>query len=315
MFDDYEASHEDYRQLRKDNADHPRTSHASLRLLAKVTYVCGSQYVTTNLQDCLDRLNLWRQELPAELETEDGRVGGKGPIAYCTDPDGEGDVMITDHSIYYTGELLHDRTTEQVCLSAGHEMRKHYLTYGPDRIARRYASHVRAEQFERYCEQRHNSLRWRGMEEYDAVEKANEKLREGIKRKKSTVKARPLPPMDRLRELFLCDGVVLTWKVRQGRAQQGDVVTGKQVRIDGILYTTSRVVYAMDNGDPMDSMVIDGQATKYRKAYGSVRPTEHGVEAIVQLSSDRVTVGVYSNKQQASEACRLYLRSLEMGLR
>lgn len=148
------------------------------------------------------------------------------------------------------------------------------------------------------------------MEEYDAVEKANEKLRKGIARSKDNSNAKPLPDMGRLHELFRIEGSDLI------NRRLNRVVTGRQVEIDRVKYVTSRVAYALATGeDPADKMVRNGTATHYRKAEGIAYERGDGRwDAIVQLGSDRVTVGEYATEEQAKEACRLYLKSLDMGL-
>ena len=92
------------------------------------------------------------------------------------------------------------------------------------------------------------------------------------------------------------------------------MVAGKKVKIAGKLYETSRVKFAVATGkDPGTKMVRGSVATHYRGATGTVRETQYGWEALV--NKDRITVGVYPDEEQAQVACRVYLRSLEMGER
>ena len=94
-------------------------------------------------------------------------------------------------------------------------------------------------------------------------------------------------------------------------------VTGRKVRISSQLYAPARIVFALTTGqDPGSLMVIDGDATSYRSAKGTVSPRDDGMfDAQVAFGGhDRVTIGEYKSETQAQEACRLYLKSLDMGL-
>jgi hypothetical protein len=62
-------------------------------------------------------------------------------------------------------------------------------------------------------------------------------------------------------------------------------------------------------------MVIDGDATSYRNASGFVTARIDGYfDAEVKLAGTTVNIGEYKSEAQAQEACRLYLKSLDMGL-
>ena len=181
--------------------------------------------------------------------------------------------------------------------------------YGLDAV---YCSALRkrGERYRKLAERQAKRLRWRGMEEYDAVEKANEKLREGVARSKDSSNAKPLPDIGRLHELFRLQGSDLI------NRRLGRVVTGRKVKVEGQLYQTSRIAYALATGeDPADKMVRNGTASHYRKAEGHAAQRGDGNwDALVWLGKDRVTIGEYQTEEQAKEACRLYLKSLDMGL-
>jgi hypothetical protein len=194
---------------------------------------------------------------------------------------------------------------------------------GPYSEATRYeALAKRGDAYRKHKETQDKRLRWQGMEEYDAVEKANEKLREGLDRTPANSNAKPLPCIGRLHELFeLRDGVLV--RLTGGRGfSAGGSVTSKHVRVDGEKHATARVAYALATGeDPSDRLVRDGNASHYRKAEGNVIPritADEDVfrwEAQVNLGRTTITVGQYRSEHQAEEACRLYLKSLDMGLR
>jgi hypothetical protein len=170
---------------------------------------------------------------------------------------------------------------------------------------------VRGQRYQKHVEAQTTRLRWRGMEEWDAVGKADDKLREGVARKPSDSNAKPLPSLESLREQFhVEDGVLMRTKLDRP-------VTGKQVEINKTKYVTSRIVFALTTGqDPGSLMVIDGDATQYRNAKGTAYARDDGMfDAMVKFGANVVvTVGEYKSEAQAQEACRLYLKSLDMGL-
>ena len=168
----------------------------------------------------------------------------------------------------------------------------------------------RGERFRTRAEERAPKLRWRGMEEYDAVEKANEKLREGVTRKQVKSTAKTLPPVARLNELFRVQGSDLI------NRRLDRVVSSKQVKIDGEFHSTHRVAYALASGeDPADKVVRDGTASNYRHAEGHAFLRPEGLwQAQVWAGDERTTVGTYETEEQALAACQIYLKSLGMGL-
>jgi len=168
---------------------------------------------------------------------------------------------------------------------------------------------VRGQRYQKHAEAQTTRLRWRGMEEWDAVGKADDKLREGVARKSSDSNAKPLPSLDRLRQTYHVEAGELV-NTRLGR------VAKNRVRIDGEYYLPSRIVFALTTGqDPGSLMVIDGDATSYRNASGFVTARIDGYfDAEVKLAGTTVNIGEYKSETQAQEACRLYLKSLDMGL-
>jgi hypothetical protein len=146
------------------------------------------------------------------------------------------------------------------------------------------------------------------MEEWDAVEKADEKLREGVARKSSDSNAKPLPSLERLRQTYHVEAGELV-NTRLSR------VAKNRVRIDGEYYLPSRIVFALTTGqDPGSLMVIDGQATSYRGRGFAYARDDGMYDARFWIGTDSVTIGEYKSEAQAQEACRLYLKSLDMGL-
>lgn len=331
---DAQARAKDASQIKRDDFNHARESHAGLKQLAHATlnplrstdaekralkalkdpyrrvkrvngaYPKGSAYVSQNVSEALVWLSCNRSELPPEIEREDGRLNSARRefneanygMDVC-DIDSVNQSTFERMGQYYVGDMG---------------------CYAPIDMAEASESHSdyfrllakRGESFKRYQKKRQLTLRWRGMEEYDAVEKANEKLREGVARSKDSSNAKPLPDIGRLHELFRLSGSDLI------NRRLDRVVSGRKVKVEGQLYQTSRIAYALATGeDPADKMVRNGTASHYRKAEGNVLLRPEGVwDAQVNLGSDTITVGQYGSEEQAKEACRLYLKSLDMGL-
>lgn len=331
---DAQARAKDASQIKRDDFNHARESHAGLKQLAHATlnplrstdaerralralkdpyrrvkrvnssYPKGSAYVSENLAEALLWLSCNRSELPPEIEREDGRLNSARRefnesnygMDVC-DIDSVNQSTFERMGQYYVGDMGCYAPIDMVEASESHSDYFRLLA-------------KRGESFKRYQKKRQLALRWRGMEEYDAVEKANEKLREGVARSRDSSNAKPLPDIGRLHELFRVQGSDLI------NRRLGRVVTGRKVKIEGKLYPTHRVAYAIATGeDPADKMVRNGNATHYRKAEGwtSERP-DGNWDARIQLGKDDITVGEYRTEEQAKEACRLYLKSLDMGL-
>lgn len=337
---DAQARAKDASQIKRDDFNHARESHAGLKQLAHATlnplrstdaerralkalkdpyrrvkrvnssYPTGSAYVSENLAEALLWLSCNRSELPPEIEREDGRLNSARRefnesnygMDVC-DIDSVNQSTFERMGQYYVGDMG---------------------CYAPIDMAEASESHSdyfrlldkRGESFKRYQKKRQLALRWRGMEEYDAVEKANEKLREGVARSKDSSNAKPLPDIGRLHELFRVQGSDLIRRTGGRGFKAGDTVASRDVRVDGVKHKTSRVAYAIATGeDPADKMVRNGNATHYRKAEGYAIHRPEGLwDAQVSLGSDTITVGQYGSEEQAKEACRLYLKSLDMGL-
>ena len=344
MFDDYEVDAADASSLKQDQRNHPRTSHASLRDLARTTYCTPTcrrtrKEVKAWMKDpyrrAPNKAQFWPQscrsehdqleaatqwllqhshELPGELESEDGlmlhvnnhieKTWESGDVAKLEDTDGDGTFSKYErHGLEYPGELTCYQNLESIA-------RSEYPAEPTSQVARSYALKVRAERFREVFSAKQARLRWRGMEEYNAVEKANEKLREGVARKPVKSIAKPLPPIDGLREKFdVVDGKLVNKRLKRE-------VKGKQVKVFGEVHWTARVAYAVANGvDPEDKVVSGGVATHYRKAIGTAYERGDGNwDSIVSVGTDRVTVGEYRSEAQAAAAARLYIRSLDMGL-
>jgi hypothetical protein len=345
MFDEEAGSREGAADLKKDNWFHPRTSYESLRRFAgtmaatpvdtvkrkarekalrdpykrapnKAMYwPKPSPYVQQRLDETRSWLLTHSSELPSELEDDQGRIKDgrtyfeqSEPSDDVADWDGEG-LEVSKYEAHGRFHVLKQGYAEPLLSIA---LRKPEYRSNPTGYeARAYSMGVRGERYRKHAEAQAARLRWRGMEEFDAIEKADEKLREGVARKSSDSNAKPLPSLERLRQTYHVEAGELV-NTRLSRT-----VTNKQVRIDGQWFVSSRIVFALTTGqDPGSLMVIDGDATSFRNAKGTVSPRTDGMfDAQVAFGGhDRVTIGEYKSEAQAQEACRLYLKSLDMGL-
>jgi len=302
------------------------------------------------VRDSVDEMRSWllthANELPSELEDEKGNAKGRSqyeiPEAVIRDPSTDDLSGRRTHSTENNRTFSVDNQAfdyEGAVLSKYEAHGMNYvqrlgcnapLSTIVEELADRYdaataewirsrptslpvlaeAHAVRGKRYQKHVEAQATRLRWRGMEEWDAVGKADDKLREGVARKSSDSNAKPLPSLESLREQFhVEDGVLM-------RTRLDRPVTGRKVRIGSQLYAPSRIVFALTTGqDPGSLMVIDGDATQYRNAKGYVTARDDGYyDSRLLLGNSIVTIGEYKSEAQAQEACRLYLKSLDMGL-
>ncbi len=345
-FDDYEVDRAGASDLTRDQRDRARTSFESLKRFSQAMAATPVDTVkrdevkgwlrdpykrapnkaqywpvpNTKARRELDYSRSWlltySSDLPCELEDEQGRIkegrtyfeesGKQFEEAVESDDMGNDDDNVSKyeaHGRFHQLKLGHNET--RLSIAQG---RPEFKSDPTGREASRYAAEVRASRWAKYDEARQTRLKWRGMEEYDAVGKASDKIDEGIKRRSVEVNAKPLPDMGRLCELF---------DVREGslyRTKLDRLIDKPTVWVDGSMRKTSRILYALTTGsDPATKMVRDGIATKYRDAKGTAYLRSDGkYDALVKFGAkDVVTVGEYKTKAQAQEACRLYLRTLE----
>jgi len=267
----------------------------------------ASRYVT----DQLESAGLWLQShrddigIP-EIEREDGRLNSQRReinesnygMEVC-------DIDNPNPSNYEAAGQLYvgDRTCYAPLESVARDLN---IYWDGSHGVRNRCLQARGERLRGYFDRRAPSLRWRGMEEWDAVAKADAKLEEGLRRTRVKSGAKPLPPIARLHELFEVRGSDLI------NRRLKRTVTARQVKVDGDFYLTSRIAYAVASGaDPSDKVVKDGNATFYRNAKGwATERGDHQWDARVQVGPDDITVGVYSSKDQAEKACKIYLKAL-----
>ena len=344
MFDEEAGSREGAADLKKDNWFHPRTSYESLRRFAGTMAATPEDTVkrkvrekalrdpykrapnkamywpkpSTYVQQRLDETRSWllthSTELPNELEDDQGRIKDgrtyfeqSEPSDDVADWDGEGS-EVSKYESHGRFHVLKQGYAEPLLSIA--QRKPEHRANPTGREARAYSMDVRGKRYQKHAEAQAARLRWRGMEEWDAVGKADDKLREGIARKSSDSNAKPLPSLESLREQFhVEDGVLMRTKLDRP-------VTGARVKVGQQKYYTARIVFALTTGqDPGSLMIIDGDATQYRNAKGYVTARDDGYyDSRLLLGNSIVTIGEYKSEAQAQEACRLYLKSLDMGL-
>jgi len=364
----------DVRQLKSDGANHDFTSETNLRKYVRFLRLNG----TAITRDELEEMQVWLQqnsdELPGELYDRDGLprfAKAERPMSWNTAQDtgshssensngylenadlrsGKGndpktaDAVLTDTTgMYYTVELQYNRTIGSVANEVGKsikdtEQRAAYKALGPTIPAiRSLVKLKRGKLYAEHAERQAKRLRWLGMEEYDAVAKADQHLRTGAKLDKATSNAAPLPSLERLCALLSYDSEtgVFTRLVKAGRAKAGDVVSPNKdgrIYIDGAYYYAGRVAVLMHTGDdPANKTVsvlngnkrdvrwsnLEVQAHAMKASSASIRRKredgEDKFDSVVWLGGKSVTIGTYKTAMQAVAARKLFKRSLEMGL-
>lgn len=342
MFDDYECDAADASSLKQDQRDHPRTSRLSLKQLARSTYATPTckrtrkqvqawmrdayrrapnkaQYwptsclsETNQLADAIHWLNRYGHELETEMENEEGKMSNGRSYHETTSEydyhlstyvcESDGASIYESHGMYHVERLGENEDL----LSVGMSIDRRNPTSHSARVA---ALKARGERFAANYAQRKARLRWRGMEEWDAVAKADDHLRQGLERTKVEANALPLD-VDALRERFeVADGQLVNRRL-------GRVIDGRKVKFAGKVLQTSRVRYAVEHGtDPGSKVVSNGEASDYRAATGCAFERCDGKwDSIVQLGKKAVTVGEYRSEAQAIEAAGIFLKSLARGL-
>jgi hypothetical protein len=268
-----------------------------------------------------------QSELPSEIENDAGQTGNKGSIAITADV---GDTYtLTDdatkyeeHGLYYVAECHCYVSLESILTDRSDpEIRERYLACGMTDDLYMYAMSIRGERYAARLEDQRRRARWQGMEEWDAVAKADEHLREGAKLSPAAENAHALPSLERLEQLFTVANGELVWAVTaSNRAPKGSVVTAKQVRVDGKKYVAKRIIYKLTHGeDPQSSGVTDELKLKEYRSVGVAEDKkrhtmDNKFDARFTLNNKSITVGTYSSEAQAKAACDIFLRSLKWGL-
>lgn len=340
----------EYGAVKKDEFDHAFTSEQSIRSYARFLRAGGSGITRDDVDEATMWLQQHRDELPGELYDRDGLprfqkaefATDQAPVEVIIDT--EDGVLQSEVGMYYTAEQDCNRSIgsyfrEVVADFEGAE-REAVRALGPHVPAVRNLIRLkRGASYQRHAEAQAKRLRWQGMEEYDAVAKADDHLRAGAKLEAAKSNAQALPSLERLCALLSYDSEtgVFTRLVKAGRARAGDVVSPDkqgQMRIDGQLYLASRVAVLIHTGDdPANKTVSVLNGDKRDVRWSNLEVQVHAMKAtntsirrkrvdgedkfdsVVKLNGKAVTIGTYRTAVQAAAARGIFKRSLEMGLR
>ena len=353
------TDHLDRNQLKQDNANHAFTSVESLKVYARYLRMNGAKISKESIEDAMVWLSVNGGELAGELFDKDGLprfAKAEMPMSSPVNEDHGSEEMFTEDAfiadevltsevgMYYTAELTCNQTIgavfgQLVKATQDADQRAALRALGPTVPAVRNQIRLkRGRLYQQHAARQATRLRWLGMEEYDAVEKANVHLRHGTTLSLAESKAQPLPPLERVQELLSYDPAtgVFTRLTSAGRAKAGDVAKPSksgQLRIDSKLYLASRLAVLLTAGDDPASATVDfkdGDRTNLRFDNLSVerhtmRSTGGSTEvemvsgdkkyaSNVWLNGKTIKIGRYNSSRQAEEARKLFKRSLEMGL-
>ena len=353
------TDHLDRNQLKQDNANHAFTSVESLKVYARYLRMNGAKISKESIEDAMVWLSVNGGELAGELFDKDGLprfAKAEMPMSSPVNEDHGSEEMFTEDAfiadevltsevgMYYTAELTCNQTIgavfgQLVKATQDGDQRAALRALGPTVPAVRNQIRLkRGRLYQQHAERQATRLRWLGMEEYDAVEKANVHLRHGTTLSLAESKAQPLPPLERVQELLSYDPAtgVFTRLTSGGGVAAGSVAKiskAGQLRIDGKLYLASRLAVLLSTSDDPANATVDfkdGDRTNLRfdnlsverhtmrSTGGSIqRKREDGEDKYdcnVWLNGKTVAVGTYNTPRQAEEARKLFKRSLEMGL-
>ena len=286
-------SRTDEAQLRRDMKHHPRTSGKSIRELARMCATQGSLHVMRRLEDCYTWLLENRDKLPRELEDDTGarpssqrlEVSGND---YQQLADDTSDVGI-DTGLYDVGQDWRNCYMPLTTVAPrGSEDGKILADFGLVPAVYCHLMDLRGEHFSKYYNQRAKWLRWRGMRWAVAYDNTVAIL-DRVGRTKISVLDLP----DNLSDLLSLDGDTLRWKVARGRAAVGSVADGKQIRIEGRLYSRSRIV----------QYLREGWVSDYRRVTGTKMLREDGNwDVLIDLNNKKHTVMECHTEAEAEAA-------------
>ena len=349
----------DRNQLKQDNANHAFTSIESLKVYARYLRMNGAKISKETIEDAMVWFSINGSELAGELFDKDGLprfAKAEMPMSSPVNEDAGSEEMFTadafvadevltsETGMYYTAELTCNQSIgsvfgQLVKATKDADQRAALRALGPTVPAVRNLIRIkRGRLYREHTDRQATRLRWLGMEEYDAVEKANVHLRHGITLSLAESKAQPLPPLERVQELLSYDpatGVFTRMKSGGGAAvgAEAKVSSKGQISMSGKHYYASRLAVLLATGEDPDSATVDfkdGDRTNLRFDNLSVerhtmRSTGGSTEvemvsgdkkyaSNVWLNGKTIKIGRYNSRRQAEEARKLFKRSLEMGL-
>ena len=324
LFDAYDS--EDLRQLNNDFDYHPRTSIASLKQYAKHSRVAGNHIDTDEISDAIAWLNANRGDLPPEIEGEDGSRGSSQrlevPYADVPDAESKGDMGL-ETGLYFVDAACY-APLEQFADES------EYLESGLTHSVRNDALLTRGEAYRRHRDRQAKRLRWRGMQEYRAIDRANELQAKGFTLKPASSGAVSLPPYERVAGLLRYDKDtgVFTRRVTAGRSKAGSEVvptSNGQLRVDGKYFYASRLAYLLaTRKDPGNNTVdfIDGDTTNLKWDNLSLQVTANSTIAqatVRKRDGDHkwdarldgsVEIGTFDTEREAVAAREIFVKAM-----
>ena len=306
-----------------------------------------SQYVHNQLEDAKVWLSVHRSELPPEIENENGRLNGNCRLEVTGFDDMVADAAIADSSreddtvgLFYVGGHSCYFTLEATASAVAGQCPEFDDAVGArgvhDEHIRTALLQVRGEKFKQYREAQAKRFRWRGMQEYRAIGRADELLAQGVTLKKANSGAIECPSQERLNELlnYDYDTGELTWAVARGRCKAGAVACSidrskVRTRIDGKLFCSARLVWKLVTGEDAGDSTIDfvnGDATDLRwdnlsiqhaatSSEGDAMERERAIiggkyDAQCMTSKGKLTIGTFDTEREAVEARRIFVKAM-----
>ena len=306
-----------------------------------------SQYVHNQLEDAKIWLSTHRSELPPEIENENGRLNGNCRLEVTGYDDMVADAAIADSSreddtvgLFYVGGHSCYASLESTAATVAGKCPEFDEAVGArgvhDEHIRTVLLQVRGEKFKQYRSHQAKMFRWRGMQEYRAIGRADELLSQGVTLKKANSGAIECPSQERLNELLNYDPDTgeLTWAVSRGRCKAGAVACTerkgkKMIQIDGVIYYASRIIWKLVTGEDAGDSTIDfvnGDATDLRWANLSIQHAATSGEgsatererqtfdnvyrAQCTTSAGICTIGVFDTEREAIEARRIFVKAM-----
>ena len=258
LWDEAIEASEDSAQIRRDMKNHPRTSFKSMLELVRVVDSQGGlgdyddrRYVKARMSEMQEWLINNRDKLPMEIEDEHGNRNSDqrlerlvGEYDQIADDTSEVD---PDNGLYDVGQGWRNAYRSLDTLVApSSEDGKLLAEFGLVPAVFCYLMDIRGEHFSKYYAQRAKWLRWRGMRWAVAYDNVVAVLRKhGLPNPKDYL---PLP--DTTSQYLELTDEGLRWKVARGRVAAGSRVDAKkkQVRIEGVDYSVSRIRFFLEHG-------------------------------------------------------------------
>ena len=244
-------SRDDEAQLKRDMRNHPRTSGKSLRELARMCATQGSLHVTRRLDDCYAWLTEHRDQLPFEIEDEDGARPSSQRLEVTGDDyhelSEEAEDMNPQNGLYDVGQGWRDcyKSLPEIA-DRSVEVRTLFNRYGLITPMYCFLMQARGELFEEYFElERLSRMKENNPQGYGRMQAELHKAA-GWKRTPVYRNLNELPA--NVEELVELRDGELYWKVAYGTKAAGSKITGKQWGYNGRRNSVSHVIEYLSAG-------------------------------------------------------------------